>query len=210
MHRQLRPGTRDASQAADCALTRCLSCSHTALLWGVAGRTTQVATWLVLPFYQQYSEAGDFTVKARCGTRRTTQAGHGQGCEGPWASGLGSGVLSGRGWKGLRFLLQGRRAVCRKAVCAQGSAQDGALGSRAGDIASGGASILKRSVAAVCRASGSWQWPSPCCPCPAPLFIQADLHACASLRAAHSPLSCAAGAGPVCVRTGCCWALLRC
>lgn len=25
-----------------------------------------MATWLVLPFYQQYSEAGDFTVKARC------------------------------------------------------------------------------------------------------------------------------------------------
>ncbi len=28
-------------------------------------RSTQCATWLVLPFYQVYSEAGDFSIKNR-------------------------------------------------------------------------------------------------------------------------------------------------
>ena len=29
-------------------------------------RSTQLATWFVMPFYQVYSEAGDFSVKNKC------------------------------------------------------------------------------------------------------------------------------------------------
>lgn len=29
-------------------------------------RSTQAATWFVMPFYQVYSEAGDFSVKNKC------------------------------------------------------------------------------------------------------------------------------------------------
>mmetsp|Transcript_35578 Transcript_35578/g.79011 ORF Transcript_35578/g.79011 Transcript_35578/m.79011 type:complete len:727 (-) Transcript_35578:712-2892(-) len=38
------------------------------ILWFIAFGSTQLATWLVLPFYQVYSEAGDFTVGARSWT----------------------------------------------------------------------------------------------------------------------------------------------
>ena len=37
-----------------------------------ACRSTQVLTWLLLPFFQYYSEAGDFTVKGRCEARWRT------------------------------------------------------------------------------------------------------------------------------------------
>jgi hypothetical protein len=36
------------------------------VLWAVAYWSTQVLTWLLLPFFQVYSDAGDFTVGARC------------------------------------------------------------------------------------------------------------------------------------------------
>jgi hypothetical protein len=32
-------------------------------------RSTQAATWFVMPFYQVYAEAGDFTVKDRQASR---------------------------------------------------------------------------------------------------------------------------------------------
>jgi hypothetical protein len=33
------------------------------VMWNIAYWSTQAATWFVLPFYQVYSEAGDFSVK---------------------------------------------------------------------------------------------------------------------------------------------------
>eukprot|EP00798_Chlamydomonas_sp_ICE-L_P030467 gene30467-35478_t len=38
------------------------------IMWDVAYWSTQAGTWLVLPFYQVYSEAGDFTVKNKAWT----------------------------------------------------------------------------------------------------------------------------------------------
>ncbi|KAF5836465.1 LMBR1-like membrane protein-domain-containing protein [Dunaliella salina] len=38
------------------------------ILWDITYWSTQGATWIVLPFYQVYSEAGDFTVRSRCWT----------------------------------------------------------------------------------------------------------------------------------------------
>ncbi|KXZ44947.1 hypothetical protein GPECTOR_60g724 [Gonium pectorale] len=35
-------------------------------MWDVAFWSTQVLTWLLLPFFQYYSDAGDFTVKGKC------------------------------------------------------------------------------------------------------------------------------------------------
>lgn len=33
------------------------------IMWNIAYWSTQAATWFVLPFYQVYSEAGDFSIK---------------------------------------------------------------------------------------------------------------------------------------------------
>ncbi|GFR49399.1 hypothetical protein Agub_g11451 [Astrephomene gubernaculifera] len=35
-------------------------------MWNVAFWSTQILTWLLLPFFQYYSDAGDFTVKGKC------------------------------------------------------------------------------------------------------------------------------------------------
>jgi len=50
-----------AAAAADVASARGLN-----VLWGVAYWSTQALTWLLLPFFQVYSDAGDFTAGARC------------------------------------------------------------------------------------------------------------------------------------------------
>lgn len=36
--------------------------------WNFAFWSTQLLTWLLLPFFQYYADAGDFSVKARCMT----------------------------------------------------------------------------------------------------------------------------------------------
>ncbi|GAX78046.1 hypothetical protein CEUSTIGMA_g5488.t1 [Chlamydomonas eustigma] len=36
------------------------------VMWNIAYWSTQAATWLVLPFYQVYAEAGDFSIKNKC------------------------------------------------------------------------------------------------------------------------------------------------
>lgn len=36
------------------------------IMWDVAFWSTQALTWLVLPFFQYYSDAGDFTIKKKC------------------------------------------------------------------------------------------------------------------------------------------------
>lgn len=36
------------------------------VMWKTCFWSTQVLTWLVLPFFQVYADAGDFTVGARC------------------------------------------------------------------------------------------------------------------------------------------------
>jgi hypothetical protein len=38
------------------------------LMWEICYWSTQILTWMVLPFFQVYADAGDFTVGARCMT----------------------------------------------------------------------------------------------------------------------------------------------
>ncbi|GIL77008.1 hypothetical protein Vretimale_3267 [Volvox reticuliferus] len=40
--------------------------SELGYMWNVAFWSTQILTWLLLPFFQYYSDAGDFTVKGKC------------------------------------------------------------------------------------------------------------------------------------------------
>ncbi|EFJ41548.1 hypothetical protein VOLCADRAFT_98436 [Volvox carteri f. nagariensis] len=40
--------------------------SELGVMWNVAFWSTQILTWLLLPFFQYYSDAGDFTVKGKC------------------------------------------------------------------------------------------------------------------------------------------------
>ncbi|KAG2481922.1 hypothetical protein HYH03_019121 [Edaphochlamys debaryana] len=42
--------------------------SELGVMWDVAFWSTQVLTWLLLPFFQYYSDAGDFTIKGKCMT----------------------------------------------------------------------------------------------------------------------------------------------
>ncbi|GLC39990.1 hypothetical protein PLESTB_000120900 [Pleodorina starrii] len=42
--------------------------SELGYMWDVAFWSTQILTWLLLPFFQYYSDAGDFTVKGKCMT----------------------------------------------------------------------------------------------------------------------------------------------